>query len=193
MFQTRTTQRSESVSVNKKMASTNSESFDKSVKVVQRSSNSVEQLTYDQSGSLTNSHQQRVKKNVQINLGQRESSMNRLQARQGNDMIIIEDSFRYGGFRSISSTKDNIEQQTIFKRSNKLNQVNRSTNNLIQQSSPTGSKNYLRMNRISSKYNNLTLSKNLAIDNFRSQQSQTSTKTSRLYDEVNFEGTNNNS
>ena len=56
MFQTRTTQRSESVSVNKKMASTNSESFDKSVKVVQRSSNSVEQLTYDQSGSLKNSH-----------------------------------------------------------------------------------------------------------------------------------------
>ena len=36
-------------------------------------------------------------------------SLEKAKAKRG-DMVIVEDTFRYGGFRSVSSSKDNIGQ-----------------------------------------------------------------------------------
>ena len=63
-----------------------------------------------------------------------ESSISQALKKQtdSENMMIIEDSFRYGGFRSVSSTKDDITSVSIFKKTNKYkNQINKSASNFL--------------------------------------------------------------
>ena len=117
------------------------------------------------------------------------------------DMMILEDTFRYGGARSISSSKDNIDKVSRLSNSKMTaqSQLRNSLNNFENQNSKRNKGhgcsvrgNYASLNRINSKYNNLTLSRNmlvanashsssLAVNNYRTLNSETKlAKTQRM-------------